>query len=251
MANKTRFYIKLAEVIIEINSLYKECRSRCADYEVKDIDSVNCVDFVVDIVPRNIKRENFEFQIHNKNKSFLYYDPGYLEYFAVQRKISELIPKHGAFLIHGAVVEYEGIGVMFTAQSGVGKSTRTRLFLEEYPGSIVVNGDKPFLKLKGNNVYAFGSPWCGKEKWNTNIGVPLKAILLLERADDGEKSSINELPFEEVYLELLNHVYIPNDPESLYITLKLLKELNGKVKVYRFRSTNTHESIRYAWESII
>lgn len=249
-AAKIKFLIKIADTVIEVNTLYEECLARCSDYILQNDEYSVEPDFIVDIVPRNIMRENVEYQSHFRNKSapLLYYDPGYLEHFVVQRKISESIPRFGAFLMHGTVVAYKGKGFMFTAPSGVGKSTRAKLWLEEFPGSVVINGDKPFLRAHNNSVYAYGSPWCGKEHWNKNIGVPLCGIFLLERADEGHESNLEELCFDEAYLEMLNHVYKPTDPISLSMTLKLLLELKGRVIVYRFRSTNTRESVRLAWE---
>ena len=50
--------------------------------------------------------------------------------------------------------------------------------------------------MSGNEVIACGTPWCGKEGWNTNIMVPLRAVFLLERA---EEDSIEEISLGQAF----------------------------------------------------
>ena len=153
------------------------------------------------------------------------------------------------FLMHGSVVALDNQAYMFTAPSGVGKTTRTRLWLDLYPDSIVVNGDKPLIKITSTEAIACGTPWCGKEGWNTNTMVPLRAIFLLERADEGEESSCEEISLGKAFPFLLQQTHRPEDPDLMRKTLSLLKSLEGKVKIYRFRSTPTEDSVRLAYET--
>ena len=248
-SDKIIFYIRVAETIVEVHSLFQDSRTLCKNYLIEDDATGSAADFIIDIVPRNIRQENDESQkILNTNSEsiYLYFNPGYMETFAVHRKLCESIPKYGAFLMHGAVVAYKGFAYMFIAPSGTGKSTRVKLWIDEYPESIVVNGDKPFLRVTDKKVYAYGSPWCGKEHWNTNIGVPLKAMYLLERSDEDQ---LEEIPFKDAFAKLLNQTYIPSDPSSSLMTLSLLRRMSGKVQIYRFRSTPTRTSVRYAYET--
>ena len=245
------FRLKIAEQIIEVHSLHQKCMDLCADYLCVDNDESISSDILVDIVPRNIVRENDASQKMNNSDSndvYLYYDPGYLECFAVHRKICEAMPELGTFMMHGAVVAYDGFAYMFTAPSGVGKSTRVKLWLQEYPGSYVINGDKPFLKVLDHSVVAYGSPWCGKEHWNTNIGLPLQAIFILERAAGEEENSLQELSLEQAYSAILKQTYQPRNQKALVETLRLLCNLEGKVRLFQLKSEPTIEGIRLAYE---
>ena len=48
--------------------------------------------------------------------------------------------------MHGAVIEYEGNGYMFSADSGTGKTTHILLWRKFLGDKVkIVNGDKPFL----------------------------------------------------------------------------------------------------------
>ena len=249
MNKKNRFQIKLADRLIEVHSLYETCMNYCKQYVIP-LDEYAAPDFTIDIVPRNIRRENDYYQKNNTSEygdTYLYYNPGYMEYYAIHRKICEFMPHFDTFLMHGSVLSYQGKAYMFTAPSGTGKTTRTRLWLEEFPETFVVNGDKPFIRIMENCVIAYGSPWCGKEGWNTNIGVPLQAIFVLERSDTD--STINKLSLTDVFDELLRQTYIPHNVESMRKTLDLLKKLDGKVDFYNFRSVPSRESVRMAWEA--
>ena len=113
----------------------------------------------------------------------------------------------------------------------------------------MVNGDKPLIKIDDAQAIACGTPWCGKEGWNTNTMVSLRAIFLLERVADGEADSIEELTFRKAFPYLLNQVYCPKEPELMKKTLSLLKTLDGRVKIYKFRSTPTKEAVKLSYET--
>ncbi len=169
-----------------------------------------------------------------------------IESLAVERKIADIIPNYHAFLMHGSVVALDGHAYMFSAPSGVGKTTRTRLWLEEYPTSFVVNGDKPFIKVEEDRIFACGTPWAGKEGWNTNTMIPLHAIFLLERA---EIDSLEEISLGKAFPFIFQQIHHPVDCEAMRKTLDMLQALQGKVKFYRFCSTPTAEAVRLAYET--
>ena len=86
---------------------------------------------------------------------------------------------------------FEGLGYLFTAPSGTGKSTHIRLW-RQFLGEAghIVNGDKPFLSVEEGKVFVWGSPWAGKENWQKNRKAPLHGICLLKQ---GQKNKICRL----------------------------------------------------------
>ena len=68
--------------------------------------------------------------------------------------------------------------------------------------------------------------------------VPLKAIILMER---GDNNNIEEIPFGMAFPFLLQQTYRPSDGEKIQKTLKLLVQLKGKVRFYRFIFNNLKE----------
>ena len=106
--------------------------------------------------------------------------------------------------MHGAAIAFDGAAYLFTAPSGTGKTTHVRLW-RQYLGSrvTVVNGDKPFLSLEPDGtVRVWGSPWAGKERWQSPISVPLCGVCLLERGTD----RICRLPPEQALAQYEQHL---------------------------------------------
>ena len=185
----------------------------------------------------------------NHDNVMVTYDYGCLEPFVALKKIADAVLPFDIFLFHGAVVEKDGYAYIFTAPSGTGKSTRIQLWLEKYPDSTVVNGDKPFIKITDGDILACGSPWAGKEGWNTNIMVPLHAIFLLERDDEHKGNSIEEIGIGKAFPFLLQQSHYPKNPDALRKTIQLIQSLNGKVRFYRLRSAPTKEAVQLAYET--
>ena len=270
------FQVRLADKLVEICSLYDNVFNMCRDYLeppfgeeatqpniIHQAESILKVEIIKEDLERELK-ETAKVQLAEmKLKSNLpgaaqlvqqpdeieVYSPEILETAAVYRKIATEFLIYDTFVMHGSVVATQGAGYMFTAHSGVGKTTRTKLWLDHIPGSKVINGDKPLLRVTENTVYAYGTPWCGKENWNTNTSVPLRAIFLLERVRDGEDNSITELQFSEAFPVLYRQTFRPDLPKARRKTLHLLLALSSKVKIYRLRCAPTPEAVLTAWEA--
>ena len=107
----------------------------------------------------------------------------------------------------------------------------------------MVNDDKTLLKVTDSGVTAFGTPWNGKHRLGSNIGVPLKAVCFLERA---EKNSIEPVSKLAVYDKLVMQTYRPSDPALLKRTLTLLDRLTATTQLYRLRCNMTPEAAKLA-----
>ncbi len=52
--------------------------------------------------------------------------------------------------------------VMFLGESGTGKSTHSRMWLENIEGSTLLNDDAPAVRISADGTTAYGTPWSGK-----------------------------------------------------------------------------------------
>ena len=68
----------------------------------------------------------------------------------------------GVLPVHSSVAVCDGKAVMCLGESGTGKSTHTRLWLANIPGTRLLNDDSPLLSLAGGRPVVCGSPWSGK-----------------------------------------------------------------------------------------
>ena len=245
------FYIRIADINIKISARYKRILDICKEYIIYPTKDT-IISQHIDISTEDIlcEENNMQEDVWKEEGMHRSYDPALLEAVAVHRKIATALPFYDTFLMHGSVVAYNDKGYMFTAASGVGKTTRSLLWLNEFPGSFIVNGDKPFIQVRNNSVLAYGSPWAGKENYSTNTSVPLHAVFFLERLEDGECDSLIELGEHEILPQLLQHCFKPQDVYAFKRTILLLTKMQKHVKFYRFRSSPTTESVRMAWERV-
>ena len=95
---------------------------------------------------------------------------------------SQAIIPHDAVSMHASVVMNDGKAVLFMGKSGTGKSTHTRLWLEHIPGSLLLNDDNPIVRVIGDEVIAYGSPWSGKTPCYKNESAPAVGFVRLSQA---------------------------------------------------------------------
>lgn len=218
---------RVADQIIEIDSLYDEVHEYCAEYRAEGVP-----DFVARMTREDLELERkkvrrlAEWRGYPMGRS----PDSFLEVLAVYRKIAEWMPGRDTFLFHGSVIAVDGAAYMFTAASGTGKSTHTRLWRELLgERAVMVNDDKPLIHVDAQGkAVAYGTPWCGKERIGNNISVPLKAVCLLERS---EKNRIQKIGRGEAYPMLLQQAYRPDDAAAMRQTLALLDRMD--VAFYR------------------
>ena len=86
----------------------------------------------------------------------------------------------GTALFHSATVSLDGKGYMFLGKSGTGKSTHARLWLQNIPGTELMNDDNPAVRIKADGTaVVYGTPWSGKTPCYRNISAPIGGIVLL------------------------------------------------------------------------
>ena len=176
------------------------------------------------------------------------YPDAYLETTAIQRKITEKFFEYNILLFHGSVIAVDGVAYLFTAKSGTGKSTHTRLWREMFGDrAVMVNDDKPFLKLTEEGVIACGSPWNGKHRLGSNIMVPLKAICVLER---GEENEITRIPSRDALQMLFQQSSRPMNRALMPKYMELVDRLANSVEFYRLKCNMDPEAAKVSFEGM-
>ena len=156
----------------------------------------------------------------------------YLEVIALLRKIADIITCNNRVLIHGSAICVDEKAYIFTALSGTGKSTHTKL-LRQLLGErcVMINDDKPFLYHKNGQFYVCGTPWMGKHRIGGNIIKPLAGIFFLRRSENNE---LAQLSADKALSLMLSQIHRPVDPEHMLCTLDLLDILLASVPLYDF-----------------
>lgn len=240
-----RFCIRLADVVIGVSALYESTKEFCRDYLTEGDADFNIFVSFEDI---NFEREKSAHEDIVEGIPVRQFTDEYLETLAVYRKIAAGLLSFSTILLHGSVVAVDGIGYLFTAKSGTGKSTHTKLWMQYFGGrAVMVNDDKPLLRITDQGVTAYGTPWDGKHHRSNNIAVPLKAVCLLER---GKSNQIVSVTGKSAYPQLLWQSFRPSETERLRKTLQLVDDLCKRVKLYRLKCNMEPEAVRCAYEGI-
>lgn len=220
------FNIKIANTVIGIETVHILPYALSRDFLTDDK-----YDFKITSTQKDIDETKAMFF---KNNGFNLSWDGNVETMVVLHKVAERIVEYNTFAMHGAAIAFQDAAYIFTADSGVGKTTHILKWLNTIPESFVVNGDKPFIHIDETPLVC-GSPWAGKENLYTNTSVPLKAIIIMERHDN---NIIRRIPFIEAFPYLFKQCYRSKDVEKIKKTLNLIKRLEDKVSFYHFLFNN-------------
>ena len=136
----------------------------------------------------------------------------------------------GIVSLHAACVEKDGFAVAFTGESGLGKSTRARAWVEGL-GAEWISGDRPAVRLEKTGSTACGVPWDGKEQIFRDVERPLKAIMEVRRS---EKNYIRKLSAEQARRLLMKQSFVPMwDTDAAVMALANVRGLIKRTPVYR------------------
>ena len=240
MTESRSFTIQLADKRIHIKPLYDGIREYCKEYIVSDSHA----DLTVQTTTEDIA---YERQCSNKEAGINgeAYTDAYLETLAVYRKIAEWMPMQDTLLLHGSVIAVDGKAYLFTASSGTGKSTHTRLWREFFGNkAVMVNDDKPLLRIMKDGVIAYGTPWDGKHRLSTNTHAPVVGICILRR---GKENKIREITAREAYPMLLQQCYRPMDKQAMIRTMQVLDQLKERVSFYELYCNISQEAVEVAY----
>ena len=241
----TCFTVSLARVPIRVEALHPSTERFCREYLTDEAPA-----FTVTMAPADIDAERRHAADGDaaEGVSPRTYSDAYLETLALYRKLARALLAYDTAVFHGSVVALDGRAFAFTAPSGTGKTTHTRLWLKNIPGSYVLNGDKPLLRLDGDRVLACGTPWRGKERYGCPAILPLDAVVLLER---GAENRIEPLSFHDALPTLLRQTHRPPDSEGLLKTLALIGRLEGRVRLFRLSCTMEDEAARVCLRGLV
>ena len=210
------FVMEIAGFAIGVEPLFESTRMYCREYwtdrEPEFYVTVKREDLVQEQELLNIEADEEGLKRRKFSDMFL-------ERSVIQRRVAEALVQREVLLMHGSTVAVDGRAYLFTAPCGTGKSTHTRLWREVFGDrAVMVNDDKPFLKLTEDGVLACGSPWTGKHGIGTNVCVPLDGICILSR---GRENLIRPAEQDKTLEFLRSQCFPPQGLEKLLDRVRL------------------------------
>lgn len=234
--NKYNFSVKLAEITINIETRCEYTKKLFDDYICENTEPFDII----------IRYDDAELVRECAN------DPCYPEFYheslLVYRKICTAIVEYGAMLVHSSAISLDGEAYLFTAPSGTGKSTHTRLWREHFgERAVMINDDKPIVRERDGRFFVYGTPYMGQHKLGSNICAPIKAVCIVAR---GGKNEIERLSAAECISMLLNQTLMPADETLMDMLLNTLESFLEKVPVYRLKCDISDEAVCVAYEGM-
>lgn len=221
------YKIKTAGLICELKVYGELLRSRIEPYIYKGDEKPDIIFEVTDAYykDRNIEYPHLTFEE--------------CEYLWSGAYFYEKLCEHGGVMLHSSCVEYENKAYLFSADSGVGKSTHTHLWLKYLEGSRIINDDKPAIRCIDGVYMAFGTPWSGKNPENIDIGVKIAGIAFLSRG----KNEIHKINGISAMRPFMEQTVRPNDKSLMGKMLDVLNGILENVPFYEFTCDMSKEAV--------
>ena len=234
------FKIKIAGIPMEVLHRYDLIKEACKEYLIPE-DTQAAVSFMTTEERMQFSKDYVKKETGNDISD----DAAELDatHFNLYGKLTEF----DAFWLHSVIVEREGKGYAFTAKPETGKSTHGKLWLKAFPDARIINGDNAIIRRQPDGTFfAYGTPFCGKEGYNVNTGVPLKGICFLSR---GKENKIRPLDpdFAVNCLCRDNFCIVPENAEAHW---KLYRQLTKQVPCYVLECNMDVEAAHVAWQGM-
>ena len=153
----------------------------------------------------------------------------------------------GGYMLHSSAASYNGKAYLFTADSGTGKSTHTRLWMQYLDGVEMINDDKPAVKIVDGRFCAIGTPWSGKTAANSDVTVPVGAVALLRRSG---APYIKPAETSDAVRTLLKQTVIPPRPDGTEKLAVLLDKFIRSVPIFEFGCDISERSLITSFEAM-
>lgn len=153
--------------------------------------------------------------------------------------LAQLMLVKNVFFLHSSFITVDGKAILFSAASGVGKSTQAALW-QKHCGAEIINGDKSGILIE-DGIYACGVPFCGTSGICKNHILPLGAIVLLSQA---ESNSTRQLTGVEALQGVMQNIHLDFlAPDEKRRCVDLIIELLSFVPVYALACTPEKEAV--------
>ncbi len=228
---------KIAEIIVEFDSMFEMLKSRAEKYSVAEETKAN---FKIIVSDEHIQKEM------NDNPGF---SEELAEYMLVGNTFYRELLKYNGCLLHASAVVVDDEAYLFSADCGTGKSTHTSLWLKylEDKKPYILNDDKPAIRIMEDGIYAYGTPFSGKYDMSENKKVKLKAICFIEQA---KTNSIRKLEPKEIICTFLKQTFNNLYEEEVQKFLDILEEILKEIPIYKLSCDMSKEAVQLSYQTM-
>lgn len=228
---------KIADLYLEMNPRFDKLRRQAEKYRVQEAPRI---DFEIFQPYDYLEEKQLESpQLTLEDCEYMWFGADFS---------NKMLEFNGA-MIHASCVSLDNEAYLFSANSGVGKSTHTALWVKYFGAdrAFIINDDKPIIRRIGNEFFAYGTPFSGKTDLNENVKVKLKAIVFLER---GLSNSISTIPSSEIIERILNQTFRPRVTRRYITFLSLLDLLIKEKPIFKLNCNISFDAVKLVYDTI-
>lgn len=228
---------KIADVIVEFDTKFDMLSSRAAKYRVPKNTKGN---FKIIVEEKDMQKEL------NENPGFT---PELAEYMLAGNTFYRTLLNYQGCVLHASAVVVDNEAYLFSAPCGTGKSTHTSLWLRYLANKkpYILNDDKPAIRIMGDGIYAYGTPFSGKHDINVDKKVKLKAICFLEQA---KNNSIRKVEPKEAIGLFLGQTFRNLEKEEMVKFFDLLDGILNEIPIYKLSCNMSEEAVQLSYRTM-
>lgn len=156
--------------------------------------------------------------------------------------------KYNGILLHSSCVVVDGYAYAFSADSGIGKSTHTQLWLKHFGSrAYILNDDKPAIRVIDGKVYACGTPWSGKYDYSVPEVVPLAGICFIERS---ENNWIKKADTKRAVYNIFSQTVRKLGPSAMESLFDVLEEIFSKVSLWEMGCNISEDAVETSYNAM-
>lgn len=155
--------------------------------------------------------------------------------------------EHQTIQVHCSIISFNKKGILFLGASGIGKTTQAELW-KLYKKAIIINGDIGFVQKTQKGFVAWGSPWHGSSEYCENMCIPIKAMIVLRKANT---NSIKELSGFEKVIKVSDNVFYPTWlDKGMETCAEILNSLLSTIPIYELSCRPDEEAVELTEKTI-
>ena len=152
-------------------------------------------------------------------------------------------------LLHSSCVVVDGVAYAFSADSGTGKSTHTKLWLRYFGDrAYILNDDKPAIRKIDGKIYACGTPWSGKHDYSRPEVVPLGGICFLERS---ETNQIKKAETSKAVFNIFSQTVRKLPMNGMNLLFDVIEDIFSSVPLYELGCNISKEAVEVSSSAML
>jgi len=170
----------------------------------------------------------------SKDRSYSFED---YEYMSLGSNFYKKLLDFNGIMLHSSAVVVDNKAYLFSAASGTGKSTHTNFWLELFGDrAFILNDDKPALRILDDGIYAYGTPWSGKNNISANKKVKVQAICIIKR---DIVNSIRPMDSQNAFLRIYHSTVKKLSQEQALKSFQIINQIIKEIPIYELGCTPT------------